>query len=885
MNFHKINIIICFRKKALFFLRILLLILSLSLIQNRVTAQKKGLDDSKNTKDKIVKSKTDTIKTDSATLKLVSKDAIKDKIEYNCTDSMMFDLPQQKVYMYGAGNIQTQEMELKSNFIEIDTKKSYLTATGIEDSTKKVTGSPEFKQGTEEFKAKIIKYSFKTKQGIVTDVITQENGGYIHGSVTKMHTNKEIHILDGKYTTCDLDHPHFYVELTKAKIIPGKRIISGPMYFVIADIPIPIGLPFGYIPSRKNAASGIIIPSYGEEDRRGFFLRDGGYYWAVNDYLDAALLGNIYTQGSWGLNLRSNFRRRYHQSGNMDIKLDNNVFGEKGLEGYSSSRAFWVQGTYAQDNKANPTSNFSFNLNFGTSKFNQLNAIQNINQYAQNTTSSSIAYTKQFPETPFSFSANVNSSQNLTEKTVNLTFPSLTFNMNRIFPFKGKSSTSSSNWYQKIGISMNSNLANQINTFDTLLFKEKTLYNMENGFKYSVPIGTSFNILKFVNVSPSISYNGRIYTRSIRKYNEKLINGEMIDTAWIDTLRNINHVYDFGFSVPFSTKLYGIFNFRKGKIKAFRHVLTPSVSYNYRPDFGTEFWNYYALDPTDSTNTRKYSYYQGAMYGTPASGKMGSVGFTLGNNFEMKVRSSEDTVKQEKKIKLLESLNFNTSYNLAVDSLNWSDISVSGGTRLFENISVTFNANFDPYTVNEKGQTINKYEWDKNSRVARFTNGGITLTSSFKSKQKKTDKTTGKDETKDKIKPQIPYYYPYPEIPYADFNVPWSLNVSYSLNYSKSQFNIVNQNFDSNIIQSLNFSGNLSLTDKWQISARADYDLEVQKFVHTGFTIHRDLHCWEMGLSVVPFGTLKSYNFRINIKSSIFQGIEYKKQKSWLDNQ
>ena len=824
-------------------------------------------------KNKIVPK--DTIVSDSTkTSSLISKDAIKQQVDYACEDSMLFAMKDQKIYMYGKGTIKSEEMNLDADLIEIDTDKSYITAKGAADNTGKISGKPVFKQGVEEFKAEEIKYSFKTKNGIVKDVITKQEGGYLHGSTTKMHANKEVHIYDGKYTTCDLDHPHFYVELTKAKIIPGKRIVSGPMYFVIADIPLPLFLPFGYIPSQNQTRSGILIPQYGEEDKRGFFLRNGGYYWAINPSMDLAITLDGYTQGGWGTNVVYRFMKKYRYNGNFNFKYNRNVVGEPETKGYSVLNTFWLTGTYAQDSKSNPTQSFSMSLNFGSSKHNQYEAT-NIDQLAQNSTSSSINYTKRFAGTPFSMNMNVNANQNLSLHDVSLTAPTLSLNMERQYPFKRKNAVGKTRWYEKINVNFNTDFQNTITTKDTLLFRNESLNQFRYGLTYKVPITTSFSIFKYINVTPAINYTGRVYPDYISKSKGiQAVNGEIHDVAITDTIAGFGHPYDFSFSLPFNTKLYGTVNFRKGKIKALRHVMSPTVGFSYRPNFEKSYWDYYKQEPLDTTGTQFYSRYYG-VYDYPRGGKSGLINFTLGNSLEMKVNSKKDTTGLGKKIKIFESLNFNTAYNLAADSIKWSPIVMTGGTKLFEKINLTFTASFDPYLLDSLGKKIEKYEWKENHRFARITNATTSLSASLNPSAK----------SKSTYLPTYPayYYLMNPEIPYIEFDVPWNLNISYNLTYTKT-FETITQTYKDNLIQTTSLQGSLTLTKKLKLNSRADYEFKNNKFTYVDISITRDLHCWQMSLFVVPYGYMRSYNFRLNIKSAIFQGIEYKKQKARLDN-
>lgn len=847
-----------------------------------------------------LKTARDSVTTDS--LKIVPKNEsdIKSPISYSAKDSMMFDLKTKMIYAYGEAKLGMDDMKLDAGYVIMNIDSNYLYAEAILDEKGVESGKPVFTQGGTEYKIKTIRYNFKSKKGMVTDVVTEQGGGFLHGGKTKMQPNKEIHLIDGKFTTCDADHPHFYIQLTKAKVVPEKKIVTGPFYFVISDIPLPLGLPFGYFPNQQNRTSGILIPSYGEEKRRGFFLQQGGYYWAINDYVDLTVLGDIYTSGSWTINARSNYKKRYKFSGNFDINYQEVIQGEKNVdENYSKNSLFWVKLNYARDSKANPTSTFNASLNFGSSKSRSYNS-NNPADFANNNASSSIAFTKTFPGTPFNFSANISATQNLTTGAVNLDLPTVAFNMNKQFPFKRKIAVGSKRWYEQISVGFSSNLKNSINIGDSLLFTEEALKRFENGFQYKIPINTSIKVLKYLNLSPSISYNGRIYTNSLIQ--RPLYLNDSLTNTYADTITGFGHVYDFIFNAPLGTKLYGMLNFKKGKIAAIRHVMTPSVSFSYRPDFGQPEWGFYEPDlmyPEDPN--RFFSTYGNGVYGTAPKGKNGSISFSLSNNFEMKTHS-KDTTEEFKKIVLLNALNFSTSYNLAVDSAQWSPISISANTKLFKQINVTYSSSIDLYKIdNATGKATNELYLDKDNVLGHMTRSSVTLSGSinsdtFKKKDKKENENETNNTETDENNTGLEGLNGMPkkgtktsseqETSVGDYNfkIPWNLSINYSYSYNSINFDPETQKWEPTITQTANLNGSLSLTQKWKFSGSLSYDLEKRKLVHTSMNISRDLHCWQMGFNFVPFGTYQSYSFRINVKSSMFQGMEYKKQQSFRDN-
>ncbi len=820
---------------------------------------------------------------------LVSREAVDMKIDYQCKDSMMFSMADGQMYLYGTGVITTEDKKIQADYIKIETDKSTFFAKGSIDSTGTEVGKPIFEDGKENFKADSMKYNFKTDKGLVSGVKTKYDEGYIHGEITKRQPNKEIHIADGKYTTCDLDHPHFYFHLEKAKVIPDEKTVTGPLWLVVADIPLPfVGLPFGFIPRPKRDASGFLIPEYGEENRRGFYLRNGGYYFAINDYMNAAFRGEIYSLGSWGLSSQMNFKKLYKYSGNLDVRYNKNLENEKETPNFKAIQTFWVTGNYTQDGKANPYQNFSANLNFGSSKDVTYNAV-NIESYSNNQKSSSISYRRSRPGGRFNLTANINATQNTSTAMTNLSLPVIAVNMNRWQPAKNVSGKNKL-WLKNFGVGFNTNFKNDVNIADSLLFTKEALYEMRNGLQYSVPIGTSFRLLKYLSITPSFSYSGRLYTNYVEKHIAYIPNssGALVETVAVDTIPGIRHPFDYGVSVPLSTKIFGIYKGSGKHQSALRHVITPSVGYSYRPDFSEEKWGYYSYYREDKDPKSLYSYYDLGVYGKPSSGKSGAVNFSLGNNFELKTKTKRDTTEESfTKIKLLDNLNMSASYNLAADSMNWSMINVSGNTRLFDIVSISYSSSYDPYARDTTGARINVLEWDMNRQIARMSNSRLSINGTFQSKKKTA-------EGSKKLPPQrntmpvgpvgvAPGLYAYPDIEYANFDVPWSLSFGYTFNVT-NLFDATLQEYVLKPTQTLNANATLNLTSNWRFSARADYDFKARELTHTNISVYRDLHCWEMSFSAIPFGYLKSYTFRLNIKSTIFEGIEYKKEKSWHDN-
>ncbi len=794
-------------------------------------------------------------------------------VYYNSDDSLLNDMRNRKAFLYGNAVVKYEDMTINAAFIEVDLDKKEVYAYGRTDGDS-IVGKPEFNQGDETFVADTIRYNFNSKKGIIKNVTTEYDGAYLIGGKTKLHENKHVHMTHGKFTTCDLPDPHFYFNLSKAIVIPDDKIISGPANLVIEDIPTPIGIPFGFFPNKKGGTSGILIPEFGDEENRGFFLRNGGYYWAINDYVDLSLLGDIYSKGSWGAGMIMNYKLRYKFNGSLSFKYNRNIFGYRGLSNFSASNQYALRWKFTQDSKANPNSTFSADVNMSSTDYDKYNSY-NVNNYMTSTKQSSVSYSYVFPNTPLSMSVALKHSQNSNTGSIDLTLPEFAFNMSRIYPFKRKKSVGKSRFYEKISIAYTMNATNKIRTNDADFFNIP-YDSITNGIVHRIPINASFKLFKYTTLTPSFNYNERWYFKRFTKQWNQSEN--LLETDYASTFAR---VWDYNASLSWSTTIYGMFNFRKGKVKALRHVFSPSVSFNYVPDFGKEKYKYYGSynrvmynNSTGQYDTvsNLYSMFEGLPYGTPSKGGSGSVNITLGNNLEMKLRNLKDTTKDNTKIKLLESFNISTNYNIFADSLRWAPISITGRTRI-KVVDISFNTSLDPYAIaqNEYGtyQRINKALVKDNGHLVRMTIGYITAGFSLNSKAR--DK---KIEEAQQSMYDIIYGYPNS---YVDFNVPWNLRVSYTFRYTKPYD-------EAKITQTLNFSGELNITKKWKVSVATGYDFEAKKMSPTTIDIYRDLHCWEMSLHVVPFGQHKSYAFQINVKASMLQDLKLNKRRSWFDN-
>lgn len=839
---------------------------------------------------------------------------ITSKVDYLAADSIDFSITEQKLFLYGEAYVKYEGIELRAAIIEIDIAKNEVFARGITDSLGVETGRPVMTEQDETFEAKTMRYNFQTKKGIIKGIVTEQEGGFLHGETTKKQENDHLHIHGGKYTSCDHEHPHFYIALTKAKVIPDDKVVSGPAYLVIEDIPLPLAVPFGFFPNKKGRTSGILFPTYGEETTRGFYLKDAGYYLNINDYMDLRLMGDVYSLGSWSANASTNYRRRYKYNGSFRYAYSRNVIGERGFANYQENTSYNIAWQHRQDAKASPNSNLSASVNFGSSSFNRFNTV-NPDAYAQNTAQSSVSFSHRWPDSPFSLTSNMSANQNFSNQTVNLRMPSVNFNMTRQYPFRNPNRPGSLRWYENIELSYTSKLDNRINTYDTLLFRKETLKDMKNGFQHDIPLRANFRLFNLLNINPSINYSGVMYTNSVRKrwiddYFDEA-KGQIVPSLITDTIPGIvyGHSINPSFSTGINQNIYGMFMFRNSRIEAIRHVMTPTVGFSFSPDMDGLMPDYYRTVQRDTLgNETVYSIFDNGIYGTPSiRGRAGSVSFGLSNNIEMKIRNPNDTLSESRKVKIIDRLNFSSGYNIYADSLNWSTINMTGSTSLFNNkVRINFNANLDPYALDENFRRYNRSEWKANRSPFRVTRAGLSMTMGFRSAAAPSGDPSasgvngarmpgepamaedlleeiinaGDDGPPEEnvfshledIDASVHYYGDY-----VDFNVPWNLNVRYNLNYSKPRD-------EGQINQTLNFSGDVSLTPRWKIQFSSGYDFRAMQFTMTNINIYRDLHCWEMRFGVVPFGSRKSWNFTIQVKSSLLQDLKYHTQRSWYDN-
>ena len=810
-----------------------------------------------------------------------------DKVNYKAEDSTLADMANKKAFLYNKAEVYYQDMTLKAGYIEIDFEKKIVIARGIPDSSGNIVQRPVFEQAPEKFTAGEITYNFETKKGKIKDVITQQGDGYIHGSDIKKDTSNMYYVSHGRYTTCDLeDDPHFYLQAKKIKVIPNDKVITGPAEFYIADVPTPILLPFGYFPNKKGRRSGLIMPGYGETDRLGFFLSNGGFYFGGSELFDLSLLGDVYSNGGFSARANSAYNKRYRFNGRVSFAFGHLYTGgaDPELENQPIQNDFRFSWSHAQDPKAHPDSRFSADVNLGTSTFGRNNG--NVNtDYVNTTYSSNINYYKGFTGTPFTMNIGARHSQSILSRTIDILLPNVGFSMTRITPFKNNNRVGK-RWYDQVGISADLQASNSISTYDSLLYKGKDLgRKIQNGATLRIPISTTFDILKYIHVTPTISTTTNLYTRTIQKrYQKGSKNAYQVFTDTIPTIKASNEVRA---SMAFATMLYGDYYYKTKRLKQIHHVMTPTISLGFKPDYSQHQFGYYK-SYKDSTNVlQEYSIFEGAVFGGPAAGKEGSIGFGLNNTLEAKIKSDSDSGDVFRKISLLDNLNASIAYNAAVEKFNWSMIGVGARTRLFNKLDITSSATFDPYRIKEikgKMERINSLLICHGGLV-RFTNATASVSTSLRSRDKTKTSTNnepnvGAPPTPPSLREELQYINDNQNA-YIDFDIPWNLNIGYNVSYTP-----VYQTQSTSLVgpvmrpftQSLSFSGDLSITKGWKINASSGYDFITNKLTLTSVNIYRDLHCWELHFNWVPFGYRQSFMLEINVKSSMLRDLKVKRQ-------
>jgi lipopolysaccharide assembly outer membrane protein LptD (OstA) len=830
----------------------------------------------------------------------ISPDAVDQPIVYSADGYMKTDLVTKKVSLVQNAQVTYGTIELKADSIVLDMATGSVYATGRIDSTGKMAGKPVYKDGREEFESKELLYNFKTKKGVIRNVTTEQEGGFLQSQKTKRQEDGTLHVNSSKFTTCDAEHPHFYLALPRAKVYPGEKIVSGPAYMVVADIPLPLVLPFGFFPVQQKRASGIVMPRYGQEARRGYYLSNGGYYFALNDYFDLKLTGTIYTNGTWLADASTTYRLRYRFSGTFGFSYANNVNSYKGLPDYSKTTNYRISWSHAQDAKASPGSRFSASVNMSSSGYDKNNSYD-VADHVTTTRQSSISYSKTWAGTPFSFATSLNQSQNVQNQTMQLNLPKATFTVARIYPFKPKKLTGKAKWYHDVQAQYTASLDNKIDTYDSLLFSSAMWKSMKSGFKHDIPVSVQIRPFNNFSISPQIRYSGVLYTQKIEKRWDPLYYDESRNKTVPSVVNDTTRGFFYGqalvpsISASFNPSLYGLFQFTKkgSRIQSIRHVMKPSVSFSYAPELPFLASDMYRMVQYDTIgNTRQYSIYDGSIYGTPSPGtKSGSVSFSLANIVEAKVFARDDTTGKPKKIKLIENLSLNTSYNLFSDSLNWSPISMSFRTTLAENIGVQANSSFTIYGMNQNGGSVSELAIQQGRGLVRMTGLNVSLDCDLGQliKGKKTGTGQQQPGAAGLQRPEGAADAPGPdrnlplansnldEYGYVKFDVPWSMRMAYNFNYSKPGLR-------SNISQTLTLSGDVRLTSKTAVNYSSGYDFKQREITMTRIGISRDLHCWEMSFSWIPTGYMKSWSFTIRAKASMLQDLKYERRKDFHEN-
>ena len=854
------------------------------------------------------------------------KNGINAPVHYVANDSLIYEGGSGMAYLYGDANVKYEDMDLKSQEIYMCLDSSLVYARGGKDSTGVEFGTPVFVMGKDTYETDSMAFNFKTKKGLISNVYTEQEDGFLTSELSKRNNQGEIFLQHGRYTTCDDPHPDFYIAMSRAKVTPGKKVVFGPAYLVVADVPLPFALPYGFFPFTKSYSSGLIMPTYGDETERGFYLRDGGYYFAISDKMDLKVLGEIYTKGSWGLSAASNYKKRYKYSGSFFASYQNTINGEKNMPDYSKQTSFKIQWSHRQDAKANPYRTLSASVNFATSSYerNNLTSMYNPHSYSQTTRTSSVSMTNTFSSIGLTLSTTMNLSQNMRDSSISMTLPDLNISISRFYPFKRKKMAGKERWYEKISMSYTGQLSNSINTKEDKLLHSSLTRDWRNGMQHNIPISGNFTLFNYLNINPSLNFTDRMYTNKINRSWDEQAQKEVTDT--IDGFYNI---YNWNFSVSASTKLYVFYTPWKklfgDKIKTIRHVFTPQVSFNYAPDFSSRSYGYYETyqktDANGNVSLVEYSPYSNGLYGVPGKGKTGSVSVDISNNIEMKIKSEADSTG-EKKISLIDELGASMSYNFATDIRPLSDLSTRLRLKLTKSYTLNLNAVFASYAyeLDENGRPVlsntktlwgmgkfgrfqgmsqnisytldnnkvsNFFKWlrgekvdkknDKNNRdydneddedeFNRETNEDDTMQKGQRGARKE---NAGKAETDDDG--------------YMKFSIPWSLSFGYGITMRENtggQFNYDKMRYPYKFTQTLNCSGNIRISDGWNISFSSGYDFENKKISMTTASLGRDLHCFNMSCQLVlaPY-TSYNFSFRCNA-ATLTDALKYDKRSSY----
>ena len=842
-------------------------------------------------------------------------------VHYSAEDSIVYLANTNRAYLYGNANVKYQDMDLQSDRINMSLDSSLVHATGTPDSTEKkgVKGTPVFTMGQDKYESDTMAFNFKTKRGFINNVYTEQQDGFLSSELSKRDSSGVIYLQHGRYTTCDAEHPDFYIAISRGKLRPGKDVVFGPAYLVVADVPLPLAIPYGFFPFSKSYSSGFIMPTYGDENDRGFYLRDGGYYFAMSDRWDLKLLGEIYTKGSWGFSAASNYRTRYKYSGSFYFSYQDTKTGDKGLPDFSRQKSFKIQWSHRQDSKANPFSSLSASVNFASTSYerNNLNSLYNPYSLSQSTRTSSVSWSTTFSSIGMTLSSTANLAQNMRDSTIAMTLPDLNISISRFYPFRRKHMVGKERWYEKISMSYTGQIRNEINTKEDKLFHSNLVKDWRNGFNHSIPISGNFTLFNYLNLSPSFNFTDRMYTNKVMRSWDETRQVEVCDTTY-----GFHNVYNWSFSMGLSTKLYGMYvPSRKlfgDKIVAIRHVVTPTMSFNYAPDFGSSRYGYYATyqktDAQGNVSLVEYSPYSTGLYGVPGRGRTGSFSFDLSNNLEMKVRSDKDSTGF-KKISLIDELGLSMSYNMAAKEKKLSDLTMRLRLKWWKHYTFNVNAVFASYAYeldsNGRPYVGNHTLWGM-GKFGRFQgisqNFSFTLSpEQFKKwfgggsdkddkKRKDDDDNEGLDTDResnvdeDMVKGQTGAKNQTTKAKtdadgYMSFSMPWSLTFGYGIsmreNTDPEKFNKKTMRYPYKFTQTLNISGNVRISEGWNISFSSGYDFDYHKMSMTTASLSRDLHCFNMSCSVV-LAPYTSYNFTFRCNAStLTDALKYDKRSGY----
>ena len=838
-------------------------------------------------------------------------------VKYSAEDSIVYDAASGTAYLYGNSKVDYENMKLASDKVHMNLDNSTVRATGTADSTAEggIKGKPVFTMGKDEYQSDTMAFNFKSKKGLIKGIYTEQQDGFLSGEVGKRDSTGAVFLQHGRYTTCDKPHPDFYIALSRAKVRPGKDVVFGPAYLVVADVPLPLAIPYGFFPFSKKYSSGFIMPSYGDESDRGFYLRDGGYYFAISDKWDLKLIGEIYTKGSWGVSAASNYRKRYRYSGSFLFSYQDSKTGDKGLPDFAEQESFKIQWNHRQDPKANPYSSLAASVNFATSSYerNNLNSMYNPQTLTQSTRTSSVSWSTGFSSIGLSLSATTNLAQNMRDSSIQITLPDLNISLSRFYPFKRKHLVGKERWYEKISMSYTGQLANSISTKEDKLLHSNLIKDWKNAFQHTIPVQANFTLFNYINVTPSFNFTDRMYSKKVTRGWDNTLQKEVVR----DTTYGFHNVYNWSMNVGASTKLYGFWVPNRklfgDKIQAIRHVITPQVSFSYSPNFGARRYGYYdSYQYTDASGNVKlveYSPYQDELYSVPGKYKTEMISWDVSNNIEMKIKSDKDTTGY-KKISIIDELGASMSYNAAADYHRWSDLSMRLRLKWWKNYTFSMNAQFATYAyeldANGKPYVGNHTEWGY-GRLPRFQ--GMSQNFSFTLNPEKLKKWFGRKDDKDDDKVSVDSDGPDTNIEsnmdddlekgkyaakkkrgniaetdddgYMSFNMPWSLTIGYGITMRENtagRFNTKTMRYPYKFTQTLNFSGNIRISDGWNINFSSGYDFENHAMSMTTASLSRDLHCFNMSASIV-LAPYTSYNFTFRCNAAtLTDALKYDKR-------